>query len=85
MAKADPHGEVGLLLCESLLHVLVEQQVISREAALSAIESVHELTEEGAEATAAEIGSPSPTTLIERIAATLAAKDEPPSVVAKNK
>jgi len=75
MAKADPHGEVALLLCESLLHVLVEQQVISREAALSAIESVHELTEESVEATAAEIGSPSPTTLIERIAGSLAAKD----------
>ena len=75
MAKADPHGEVALLLCESLLHILVEQQVISREAALSAIESVHELTEESVEATAAEIGSPSPTTLIERIAASLAAKD----------
>ena len=75
MSKPDPHGQVALLLCESLLHVLIEQRVISREAALSAIESVIELTAEGAEATSREIGSPSPTTLIERIAATLAAKD----------
>jgi hypothetical protein len=75
MPKPDPHGQVALLLCESLLHVLVEQRVISREAALSAIESVHELMEESAEATAGEIGSVSPTALIERIASTFAAKD----------
>ena len=75
MPKPDPHGQVALLLCESLLHVLVEQRVISREAALSAIESVHELTEENAEATAAEIGNVSPTALIKRIVASFAAKD----------
>ena len=75
MPEPDPHGQVALLLCESLLHVLIEQRVISREAALSAIESVHELTEESAEATAAEIGSVSPAYLIEKIAASFAAKD----------
>jgi hypothetical protein len=75
MPEPDPHGQVALLLCESLLHVLVEQRVISREAALSAIESVHELTEESVEATAAEIGSVSLTALIERIVASFAAKD----------
>jgi hypothetical protein len=51
MPKPDAQGQVALLLCESLLHVLVEQEVISREAALSAIESVLELTQESAEAT----------------------------------
>ena len=75
MPKPNPHGQIALLLCESLLHVLVEQRVISREAALSAIESVHELTEESVEATAAEIGSVSLTALIERIVASFAAKD----------
>jgi len=75
MPRPDPQGQVALLLCESLLHVLVEQRVISREAALSAVESVHELTKESAEATAGEIGSVSPAALIERIAATFAAKD----------
>jgi hypothetical protein len=75
MPEPDPRGQVALLLCESLLHVLVEQRVISREAALSAIESVHELTEESVEATAAEIGSVSLTALIERIVASFAAKD----------
>ena len=75
MPKPDPHGQVALLLCESLLHVLVEQRVISREAALSAIESVHELTEESVEATAVEICDVSPTSLIERISVSFAAKD----------
>jgi len=73
-ARPDPEGKVALLLCESLLHVLVEQQVISREAALSAIQSVLELTQEDAEAMPREIGDISPTALIERIAATFAAK-----------
>jgi hypothetical protein len=74
MPKPDPHGQAALLLCESLLHVLVEQRVISREAALSTIENVLELTEEGAEATP-RAKSVSPTDLIERIVTTFAAKD----------
>ena len=75
MPKPDPHGQVALLLCESLLHVLIEQRVISREAALSAVESVLEVTEDAAEATTDEMDSVSPTALIERIAATLTVKD----------
>jgi hypothetical protein len=76
MPEPDSHEQVALLLCESLLHLLVEQRVLSREAALNAIESVLELTEESTEAaTLPEVGSVSPTALIERIAATFAAKD----------
>ena len=75
MPNPDPHGQVALLLCESLLHVLVEQRVISRDAALSVIEGVLELTQESAETTTREIGAVSPAALIERIAATFAAKD----------
>ena len=73
--RPDSHGRVALLFCESLLHVLVEQRVINREAALSAIESVLELTQESAEATTREIDGISQTALIERIAASFAAKD----------
>ena len=75
MPNPDPHGQVALLLCESLLHVLVEQRVISRDAALSVIEGVLELTQESAETTTREIGAVSPAALIERIASTFAAKD----------
>ena len=75
MPRPDPQGQVALLLCESLLHVLIQQRVISREAALSAIEGLLELTQESAETTTREIGIVSPAALIERIAATFAAKD----------
>jgi hypothetical protein len=75
MPAPDTQGQVALLLWESLLHVLVEQRVISREAVLTAIESVLELTQEIAEANTREIAGVSPTALIESIAATFAAKD----------
>lgn len=45
----DPHGQVALMLCESLLHVLVEERILTKEKALDAIETVAELTREMAE------------------------------------
>lgn len=74
MLNSDPHGQAALLLCENLLHVLVEQRVITREAALSAIESAREVMQEGAETPTREIGV-SPVEFIERIAASFAVKD----------
>jgi hypothetical protein len=44
----DPHGEVALMLCESLLHVLVEADIISKEKALEVIQIVVEVTRETA-------------------------------------
>ena len=73
-SRPDPEGRVALLLCESLLHVLVEQRVISLEAALSAIQTTLELTQEDA-ATMNGVRDVSATALIEQIAATFAAKD----------
>ena len=72
-SRPDPEGKVALLLCESLLHVLVEQRVISLEAALSAIRTAFELTKEDAE-TMSGGRDVSATALIERIARTFAAK-----------
>jgi hypothetical protein len=72
-SRPDPEGKIALLLCESLLHVLVEQRVISLEAALSAIQTTLELTQEDAE-TMNGVRDLSATALIERIAATFAAK-----------
>jgi hypothetical protein len=71
----DPEAEVALLLCEVLLHVLVEQRAISREAAFSAIESVLELAREATEVKPAAGRDIYTTALIEKIAATFAAKD----------
>jgi hypothetical protein len=39
----DTHGQVALLLCEALLHVLVERGVITKDYALEAIHTVEEL------------------------------------------
>jgi hypothetical protein len=45
----DPHGQVALMLCESLFHLLVEKGVLSHQTALEAIEGVAELIEETAD------------------------------------
>jgi hypothetical protein len=44
MSAPDPDGQVGLMLCESILHILVEEGVISNEKALDAINGVVELS-----------------------------------------
>lgn len=40
MSSTDPQSRVALMLCESLLHVLAEESVITREKALDAINTV---------------------------------------------
>jgi len=49
MPAADLKGQVSLLLCESILHILVEEGVISKEKPLEAIEGVLELARENDE------------------------------------
>jgi hypothetical protein len=49
LEEPDPHGRVAMMLCESLLHVLVEQGVLPRQIALEAIDGVAELIEEAAD------------------------------------
>jgi hypothetical protein len=45
----DPQGRVALMLCESLIHVLVEEGVLTKAKAMEAIETVAELTREMAD------------------------------------
>ena len=47
--SSDPQGRVALMLCESVLHVLVEEGVLTKTKAIEAIETVVELTREIAE------------------------------------
>ena len=47
--KNDLHGLLALMLCEALLHVLVERRVITKKSALEAIDTVAEVTREIAE------------------------------------
>jgi hypothetical protein len=49
LPSLDPHGQVALMLCESLLHILVEEGVITKEKAIDAIETVAEVTRQMAE------------------------------------
>ena len=70
MPAPDPDGQISLMLCESILHILVEEGVISKERALDAINGVVELAREKD-----GIGEHhSATQLIEAIAQTFALK-----------
>lgn len=86
MPAPDADGQVALMLCESILHILVEEGVISSGKALEAIDSVVELAREN------EAGQPRSATrsavhLIEAIAQTFALKgsDEVTSLPAKRR
>jgi hypothetical protein len=48
-SEPDPYGQVALMLCESLLHELVETGVITKAQALDVIDTVVELAHEAAE------------------------------------
>jgi len=48
-SEPDPHGQVALMRCESLLHELVENGVITKAQALGVIDTVVELALEAAE------------------------------------
>jgi hypothetical protein len=74
MPSADPQGRVALMLCESILHVLVEEGLITKNKSLEAINTVAELTRETVE------GNPTlmphiAADLVEAIAESFALKD----------
>jgi hypothetical protein len=74
MPTPDPDGQVSLMLCESILHILVEEGVISTERALDAINGVVELARENDGIGQHRSASPSATQLIEAIAQSFALK-----------
>ena len=43
MPAPDPDGQVSLMLCESILHILLEEGVTSKARVLDAINGVVEL------------------------------------------
>jgi hypothetical protein len=47
--EPDPHGQVAMMLCESLLHLLVEQGGLSRQKVIETIDGIAELLDEAAE------------------------------------
>jgi hypothetical protein len=74
MPVPDPDGQVSLMVCESILHILVEEGVISNEKALEAINGVVELTRENDDIGQRRSASRSAAQLIEAIAQTFALK-----------
>ena len=87
MASPDPHGQVALMLCESLLHLLVEGGLIPNDKALEAIAGLTELAQEIAERKKASDGarnparsrrerSPSVEDLVQELFQSFTAKDE---------
>jgi hypothetical protein len=75
----DPHGEVALMLCESLFHLLVEQGVLSQQTALEAIDGVAELIEETADHDLPPINARAAAVLVDSIRESFLQKDWPRS------
>ena len=77
MSPVDPQSRVALMLCESVLHVLVEEGVLTKAKAIEAIETVVELIREIAEVGPPDITNHAATHLLEAIAESFALKDCP--------
>ena len=77
MPQSDPQGRVALMLCESVLHVLVEEGVLTKTKAIEAIETVAELTRDLAEVGPLDNTSQAAIKLVEAIAESFALKDYP--------
>jgi hypothetical protein len=65
------------MLCESILHVLVEEGILTKTKAMEAIETVLELTRDAAEAAPLESTNQAAVRLVEAIAESFASKDYP--------
>jgi hypothetical protein len=74
MPIADPHGLIALMLCESLIHVLIEEGVISQGKAMEAVATVLELSREMAETGNPAEDAAGMTRLVETIAKSLESK-----------
>jgi hypothetical protein len=75
MKSDEPYGEAALMLCESLLHLLVDEGLIAKEKALEALEGVAELAGERPENDARAESKPGFASLVEAIAASFKLKD----------
>jgi hypothetical protein len=74
MCPDDPKGQASLMLCESILHLLVEERVITKRRALEAINGVVELLQESDEIGQRRSTRCSAMPLLEAIARTFALK-----------
>ena len=77
ISPRDPQGRVALMLCESILHVLVEEGILSKTKAIEAIETVAELLREVAEVGPPDVTNHVAAQLVKAIADSFAVKDYP--------
>jgi hypothetical protein len=79
LPSPDSHGQAALMLCESLLHLLLEQHVITKEKAIEMIRDVAELakemTERNTRPTKNRAASSSTVALVKAIAQSIEAVD----------
>ena len=79
LPSPDSHGQAALMLCESLLHLLLEQHVITKEKAIEMIGDVAELakemTERNTRPTKNRAASSSTVALVKAIAQSIEAVD----------
>jgi hypothetical protein len=73
----DTHDDSGLMLCESLMLLLVEKGVISREEAVEAVEGVIEVTREIAETNNSAVISLVPISRLQAIARSMSVAMSP--------
>ena len=72
MPSPDPHGQISLMLCESLLHLLVEEGLITKDKAVSVVETVVEVAREMAQR---DPSNSAAATLADMVARRVVAKD----------
>ena len=76
MQSSEPQCEIALMLCESLIHLLVEEGVIAKHKVIEAIEGVAELAcEMGANGSASAGKKRSAAALVETMAESFRLKD----------
>jgi hypothetical protein len=75
MKSDESYGKAALMLCESLLHLLVDENLIAKEKALEALEGVAELASERPGNEARAESKPDLASLVEAIAASFKLKD----------
>ena len=76
MQSSEPQCEITLMLCESLIHLLVEEGVIAKHKAIEVIEGVAELASEmAASGSAAADWNRHAVAVVEKIAKSFRLKD----------
>ena len=76
----DPHGQAALMLCESLMLLLVEQGIVSRNQVVEAISDIIDVKREIAGTRESVVVSVTSIALLRDVAQSVAAAAEPTSL-----